>query len=45
MTVIRLGEPSLAQNIDKNGMARTTPYHKGRRPRRLIVYPIYAILF
>ena len=45
MTVIRLGEPSLAQNIDKNGMASTTPDHKGRRPRRLIVYPIYAILF
>ena len=45
MTVIRLGEPSLAQNSDKNGIARTTAYHKGRRPRRLIVYPIYAILF
>ena len=45
MTVIRRGEPSLAQNSDKNGIARTTAYHKGRRPRRLIVYPIYAILF
>ena len=29
----------------QNGIARTTAYHKGRRPRRLIVYPIYAILF